>query len=231
MRTTGLDSVEKPAGHGESTPSRYSTETCKVIIQLLTLLVSVVTILLYSAVAFAQTGNLKEKPSNKAVLHLLLPQMEVFRVNSIHLSVGDDISEGSKRNPGCSPEIVAAEAAGGLMMGLVGTLPGGTMGYYMYRYSIALGLASEPEGVCEAFETYWCGLMVGSAVGYVAGSAIGIWMVGKQEEQKGSLVPTLVGAVGGALPGVLLAQESGNVYPFLILPLVGGVIGYNVSID
>src|SRR5215217_7450200 len=113
------------------------------------------------------------------------------------------------RNPGIcrpnvfSPQMVAAQSALGLGLGVAGFF----LGYQMDR-----------------------GMGLGAGLGYMAGTTVGIWSLGKAAGGGGGYGPTVLGMMGGAVGGILLAaMVSGEAAPVVLLGALnlGSMGGYH----
>lgn len=74
--------------------------------------------------------------------------------------------------------------------------------------------------------------------GIILGSSWGVWGAGDTGKQGGGFIPTLIGSGIGCLCSILIGQKNlpespldiGLIGTYMALPVVGGVIGYNISI-
>jgi hypothetical protein len=127
-----------------------------------------------------------------------------------------------------TPLIVASEAGAGCLGGLALTLPislvGGIVGVW---------IAGDPPEFHRRLFASIDGMNIGALVGYVAGNALSVSVVGRRFDQGGHLWASACGAVVGAAVALPLFSVDSMHTPLVmalpVLPMVGAVVGYNLS--
>lgn len=101
---------------------------------------------------------------------------------------------------------------------------------------IGLGYAGARIGgqsfECEGEDGFLCGLygaLIGASIGWMAGSTAGVYVVGNAGDERGSLMATLLGSLGGILigtviSGALLQDDDESPMIFLTVPPISAAI-------
>ena len=123
---------------------------------------------------------------------------------------------------------VELEAGAGCLGGLGLTLPASLAGALVGIW-IAGNHTDFPGGLFAAID----GSNVGALVGYAAGNALGVSVVGRRFDQGGHLWASACGALARALVALPLFSVDSMHTPLVmalpLLPMVGAVLGYNLS--
>jgi hypothetical protein len=128
-----------------------------------------------------------------------------------------------------APLIVAGEAGAGCLGGLGLALPVSLVGS-----AVGVWLAGDSANFPDRLLAGIDGSNIGALVGYAAGNALGVSVVGWKSDQGGHLWASACGATAGALAGaawfsVDTSSAKLSATACVLLPMVGAVLGYNLS--
>ena len=126
---------------------------------------------------------------------------------------------GDDEQPTLDTKSTGSLILGGVLGGLAGAVAGGATGWVI-GYNIDPDVDyTDPAGYPAAW-----GLFIGAPVGYVLGSAIGVYSVGDTPTQTGDFLATFGGSVIGGVLGLALAGVG-----FFPGAPIGAAVGFNLT--
>lgn len=115
------------------------------------------------------------------------------------------------------------EAGGGLLGGIVVGAIGG-IGGTLVAFLTQPSTKNEETKKTTISYALW-----GAGIGYTIGVPIGIWEVGKSRGKEGGFLLAFGLSIITGIIGGYCSVEAENAWPLVTLPLVTGLIGYNLA--